>query len=62
MLDWESLCGRLRSSSYTPIEGHPNFRFMMEELRKLFDVHQQQGEVRMNYFARVFYGQLQAGA
>jgi ubiquinone/menaquinone biosynthesis C-methylase UbiE len=62
MLDWESLCGRLRSSSYTPTEGDPDFRPMMKELRKLFDAQQQQGEVRMNYVTRVYYGQLQTRA
>jgi SAM-dependent methyltransferase len=61
MLDWESLSGRLRSSSFTPTEGHPNFAPMMEELKKLFDARQQQGQVRMDYFTRIYYGQLQAG-
>jgi SAM-dependent methyltransferase len=62
ILDWDSLRGRLRSSSFTPAEGHPNFAPMMEELRKLFDVHQQEGKVRMDYFTRIYYGQLQATA
>src|ERR1700719_4416696 len=42
-LDWDSLRGRLRSSSFTPTEGHPNFASMMTELKRLFDAHQQQG-------------------
>lgn len=62
ILDWESLCGRLRSSSFTPTEGHANFAPMMAELRKLFDAYQQDGQVRMDYFTRVYYGQLKAGA
>ncbi len=62
ILDWDSLCGRLRSSSFTPTEGHPNFAPMIDELRKLFDAHQQNGQVRMDYFTRVYYGQLQASA
>jgi SAM-dependent methyltransferase len=62
VLDWESLCGRLRSSSFTPTEGHANFAPMMAELRKLFDAYQQDGQVRMDYFTRVYYGQLKAGA
>jgi SAM-dependent methyltransferase len=62
ILDWDSLRGRLRSSSFTPAEGHPNFAPMMDELRKLFDTHQQNGQVRMDYFTRVYYGQLQANA
>jgi SAM-dependent methyltransferase len=62
MLDWDSLQGRLRSSSFTPTEGHPNFAPMVEELRKLFDAYQQDGQVRMDYFTRVYYGQLKASA
>jgi SAM-dependent methyltransferase len=62
ILDWDSLQGRLRSSSFTPTEGHPNYAPMMEELRKLFDAYQQNGQVRMDYFTRVYYGQVQANA
>jgi hypothetical protein len=35
---------------------------MMEELRKLFDAYQQNGQVRMDYFTRVYYGHMQANA
>lgn len=60
VLDCEGLSGRLRSSSFTPAEGHPSFVPMMAELRKLFDAHQHDGQVRMDYFTRLYYGQLQA--
>jgi SAM-dependent methyltransferase len=62
ILDWESLSGRLRSSSFTPTESHPTFAPMMEELRKLFDAYQQDGKVRMDYFTRIYYGQVKADA
>jgi ubiquinone/menaquinone biosynthesis C-methylase UbiE len=62
ILDWESLRGRLRSSSFTPTEDHPNYGPMMEELRKLFDAYQQNGQVRMDYFTRIYYGQMKASA
>jgi SAM-dependent methyltransferase len=62
ILDWESLCGRLRSSSYTPTEGHPNFRPMMEQLRNLFDAQEHRGEVRIDYLTRVYYAHLQASS
>ena len=62
ILDWESLSGRLRSSSFTPTESHPNFAPMMEELRKLFDAYQQEGRVRMDYFTRIYYGHVKADA
>jgi SAM-dependent methyltransferase len=61
-LDWDSLSGRLRSSSFTPTEGHPNYTPMMDELRKLFDAYQQDGQVRMDYFTRIYYGQFKARA
>jgi SAM-dependent methyltransferase len=60
ILDWDSLQGRLRSSSFTPTESHPNYAPMMAELRKLFDAYQQDGQVRMDYFTRLYYGQLKA--
>jgi SAM-dependent methyltransferase len=62
ILDFDSLRGRLRSSSFTPTEGHPNFAPMMDELRKLFYAYKQEGQVRMDYFTRIYFGQLKAGA
>ena len=62
VLDWESLRGRLRSSSFSPTEGHPDYAPMMEELRKLFDAYQQNGQVRMDYFTRVYFGHVKADA
>jgi SAM-dependent methyltransferase len=62
VLDWDSLSGRLRSSSFTPTEGHPSFAPMMDELRKLFDAYQENGLVRMDYFTRIYFGQLKANA
>jgi len=56
--DFEGLSGRLRSSSYAPPSGHPQFEPMMEELRRLFDAHQQGGVVRMEYRTRVYAGKL----
>ncbi len=56
--DFEGLSGRLRSSSYAPPLGHPQFEPMMEELRRLFDAHQQGGVVRMEYRTRVYAGKL----
>ena len=59
ILDWDSLRGRLRSSSFTPTESHPDHAPMMDELRKLFDAYQQNGQVRMDYFTRIYYGHVQ---
>jgi SAM-dependent methyltransferase len=60
-LDWEGFRGRLRSSSFAPTEGHPNYVPMMAELERIFRAHQQDGSVRMEYFTRVYFGQLRAG-
>jgi SAM-dependent methyltransferase len=56
--DWEGLRGRLRSSSYAPTESHSNYAPMIQELRRIFDAYQQNGAVRMEYFARVYFGKL----
>ncbi len=60
ILAWEGLRGRLRSSSFAPTEGHPNYAPMMAELERIFHVHQCDGYVRMEYFTRVYFGQLRA--
>jgi len=57
--DYPALEGRLLSSSYTPPPGHPQHQPMLEELRRIFDAHQQSGRVAFAYDTRVFYGQLQ---
>ncbi len=56
--DFDGLAGRLRSSSYAPTESHPNYAPMMAELRRIFDAYQHLGAVRMEYFARVYFGKL----
>ncbi len=56
--DFDGLSGRLRSSSYAPAPGHPQFEPMMKELRRLFDAHNQRGVVRMDYRTRVYAGKL----
>jgi len=56
--DFEGLSGRLRSSSYAPRSGHAQFAPMMQELRRIFDAHQQDGVVRMEYRTRVYAGKL----
>ena len=57
-LDWDGLAGRLRSGSYVPQEGHPNFAPIMDALRELFRAHQEVGRVRVEYAAKLYAGQL----
>lgn len=56
--DSEGLRGRLLSSSYAPTKDHANYVPMIVELRRIFDTYQQNGIVRMEYFARVYFGKL----
>ena len=58
VFDFEGLKGRLRSSSYTPEPGHPEFEPMIEEVRIVFDRHQTDRSVIFEYDTKVFYGQL----
>jgi ubiquinone/menaquinone biosynthesis C-methylase UbiE len=56
--DFESLRGRLLSSSYTPQAEDPNYTAMLQKLRGLFDRHQLNGTVIMEYDTQVYYSQL----
>ena len=56
--NFESLKGRLLSSSYTPAAGHPSFEPMLRELEEIFDANQKNGIVSFEYETRVYYGHL----
>jgi len=56
--DYEGAAGRLLSSSYAPLAGHPNYDPMMQERQRIFRVHAKDGEVEFEYSTRVFYGNL----
>jgi SAM-dependent methyltransferase len=60
-LDYEGFRGRLMSSSYAPTSEHANFKPMMAGLEKIFRAHERNGIVRMEYFTRIYFGQLKAG-
>src|SRR5215469_14257878 len=55
---YEDLEGRLLSSSYAPVQGHPNYEPMLKELRRLFEEFKKDGRVSMDYRTKMFYGQL----
>src|SRR5947208_9638373 len=61
VLGWDGVLGRLRSSSFAPTEGHPNYAPMMAELDRIFYTHQKDGRVRMEYFTGIYFGQLMEG-
>ncbi len=54
--DFAGVCGRLLSCSYAPAEGHPLHEPMIEELRRLFETHEQNGSVTFLYDTEVFIG------
>src|ERR1700737_213729 len=56
--DYEGLAGRLWSSSYAPLEGHPGYEPMMQELQRIFRAHAKNDTVDFEYKTRVFYGHL----
>jgi SAM-dependent methyltransferase len=57
--DFEGLRGRLLSSSYSPPADHPKHEPMLAELKRLFDIHQEDGCVRFEYETHIYYGRLQ---
>jgi SAM-dependent methyltransferase len=57
-LDWQGIRGRLLSSSYTPLEGHPNHEPMLQELRIMFESSQRNGTVTVEYDTEIHYGRL----
>lgn len=56
--DFEGLSGRLLSSSYSPVPGHPNYNPMMTELQNIFDRHNQGGVVPFEYETEIFWGEV----
>jgi SAM-dependent methyltransferase len=57
-LDYAALEGRLMSSSYTPQAKDPAYPPMLRRLQEIFDAHEVNGRVSLDYDTRVFYGQL----
>jgi SAM-dependent methyltransferase len=57
--DYAGLEGRLLSSSYAPGPGHPKHEPMLRDLRRIFDLHAQDGHVNVDYKTRVYFGKMQ---
>jgi len=56
--DYEGAAGRLLSSSYAPLAGHPSHAPMIEQLQRVFRTHAKDGKIEFEYDTRVFFGQL----
>ena len=58
VFDFAGVKGRLLSSSYAPEAGHPNHEPMLAELERIFDRHQQNGQISFEYDTRIYYGRI----
>jgi SAM-dependent methyltransferase len=58
MLDRQGLRARLLSSSYVPAVGHPWHEPMLASLETIFDAHQVDGRVAMEYELRAYASRL----
>jgi ubiquinone/menaquinone biosynthesis C-methylase UbiE len=58
--DFESLKGRLLSSSYAPEAGQPRHPEMLNALEKVFAEHQRGGQVTFEYDTLVYFARLNA--
>jgi SAM-dependent methyltransferase len=58
--DFDGVRGRLRGSSYVPGPEQPAFAPMMVELERIFNAHQHDGQVRMDYKTHMYFGRLDA--
>jgi len=56
VFDFESLKGRLLSSSYMPLDGEPGHHDMLAELKRLFDKYQQAGTITITYDTKLYAG------
>lgn len=56
--DFDQLCGRVRSSSYTPQSGQPGYDELFAGLKVLFDQYAQQGSVRFDYQTEIYLAKL----
>ena len=56
--DFDSLKGRVLSSSYTPEPDDPRFEPMLSKLKEVFKAHEKDGLVSFEYETRVYYGRL----
>jgi ubiquinone/menaquinone biosynthesis C-methylase UbiE len=56
--DYEGLRGRVLSSSYVPNAGQPRHLEMLSDLQTLFNNHQVNGKVNIEYETLLYFGQL----
>lgn len=58
LLDLDGLKGRVLSSSYTPKSDDPRRAPLLDDLDRLFEEHEEGGQVRIEYDTEVYFGRL----
>ena len=58
IFDFEGLKGRLLSSSYAPVESHPDFIPMITELDRIFNLYNVNGYIKFEYTSKLYYSKL----
>lgn len=58
LFDYEGLHGRLSSSSYSPAPDHPDYENMTEQLKRLFETTNVNGQVSFDYETEMFWGEV----
>lgn len=59
LVNFDGLRGRLLSSSYVPAADHPRRQPMLRDLQKLFDRHNKEGKVSIDYAVKMYFGHLE---
>jgi len=58
IVDFDGLRGRILSSSYCPTPDQPKYKPMLAKLKSIFNEHQADGKVTIDYECRICYGRL----
>ena len=58
LFDFDGILGRYQSSSYAYKEGDEEFPVAKEALQVLFEKHEQNDQIQMEYLTNIYYGRL----
>lgn len=58
VLDFESMVGRIASTSYMPAPGSEGYEVLLAQAQALFEQYADEGTVRIKYKTRVYLGQI----
>jgi SAM-dependent methyltransferase len=58
VFDFEGLKGRLLSSSYIPLPGEPKHDELMQELRRIYDLYNENSMITLFYDTELYYGEI----